>query len=128
MSIVVESDLRAIFRKAEEQLNASDSSGNPDLVPFYEDILDIYKRSEIDKGEFEQIFINDFDFTKECPWELVQLCMHHFRFDEYKLHLERKLKTAISENDWRAVPVIKYILESYQESWDDITLFYPENS
>ncbi len=124
MNSDIKPKLRAIFRKSEDRLGSKDSLGNPDLVPFCHDIVRIYNLSDTNKEEFEHVFIEDFDIFNECPWELTQLCMHHLKLSKYRTHLETKLKEAKCKSDWRAIPVINHILDSYQDNWDDKELFY----
>ena len=119
----IELKLREIFRKSEEVFSQDDSRGNQDLVPFCNQILELYNNTD-QKGVFEDIFIDDFDNQKECTWELAQLCMYHLKLPAYKEHLLAKLLVAKQTNDWRAIPVISDILNAYEYPWPDIDLFY----
>ncbi|GAB1270341.1 hypothetical protein NBRC116493_35950 [Aurantivibrio infirmus] len=124
----IKSKLREIFRKSEEVFGSPDSRGTPDLVPFCENILELYGKEEVDKNEFEEAFIEDFDTHKECTWELVQVCMYHLKLPKFKAHLVKRLEEAQNIPDWRAIPVIQHILSAYQEPWEDKELFYDKNS
>ncbi|WHI45952.1 hypothetical protein [Microbulbifer sp. VAAF005] len=124
----IRSKLREIFRKSEVVFAAPESLGNPDLVPFCEQILELYKLKDTVKEDFEETFIEDFDIFKECTWELAQVCMYHLRLKRYKAHLEKQLREAQSIPDFRAIPVIEHILDAYQDPWKDKELFYDQLS
>ncbi|WP_444932882.1 hypothetical protein [Microbulbifer sp. JTAC008] len=124
----IKSQLRIIFRKSEEVFGAENSLGTPDLLPFCNSILELYKAANDMHMEFEEAFIEDFDIHKECTWELAQVCMYHLRLPKYKTHLEKRLKEARSAPDWRAIPVIEHILNAYEDPWKDKEMFYDTNS
>ncbi|WP_445358792.1 hypothetical protein [Microbulbifer sp. ANSA005] len=120
--------LRKIFRESEEAFGHSDSAGTPCLVPYCEQIVELYRANSMEKGNVEKAFIDDFEHHHECTWELAQVCMYHLKLPKYKDYLQEKLKVAHDKNDWRSTAVISNILNAYEEPFEDKALFYGAQS
>ena len=80
------------------------------------------------KSQFEKAFIELSKKGPEFPWELISFCMHTFKWESLKNNFESLLNEAKTNNDLRAQPILIHILESFEDTWEDIDLhpYYSE--
>ena len=49
--------------------------------------------------------------------ETVEFCMHVLRWDDVRATFEEQLDASKGADDWRAIPVLLGLLESFRDDW-----------
>jgi hypothetical protein len=113
----------SLCKQAEDAYGSPESTGTPDLEPFGLRILELVRAHPELRTEFERAFCELWRRPDVGPWELVMFCMHSLRWPEVQRYYERELQRTIAQEDFRAHPIARDIVDSFRDDWEDRDLF-----
>ncbi len=111
--------LAALASKAEDALARAGSTLV--LEPYVVAALDLAKGNPDDRADLAGAFISL--TTAGGPWEFVAACMHALRWTEVRVAIAGHLDEAIRRDDWRAIPVLRSVVEAFENEWEDADMF-----
>jgi hypothetical protein len=113
----------SLCQQAEMAMRSPNSRGTPDLERFGLEILNLIEGHSDIRTDFEAAFCELWQRTPDTPWEIVMFCMHTLRWLNVRRFYEQQLQSAVARQDWRAEPVARRILDSFNDEWEDRDLF-----
>ena len=121
-------EFRSLCERAEAAYTRPDSHGDPDLLPFGQQILRLIAECPERQPDFEQAFRDLWHHRFIGPWELIPFCMHTLQWPSFRLFMEDIHRDAIKRQDFRCEPCARGVLESFHDDWDGGETFYAEVS
>jgi hypothetical protein len=98
------------------------SYNRPDLDKYGIQLLDLISQNHELKYDFEKAFIKLFQNYQKEAWELIPFCMHTLRWQSLEDFFTISLQQAKTARDFRTMPILDQILDSFNDNWEDIDL------
>lgn len=90
------------------------------VEPEFEKVLTLIQAHPECHVEFVDGFIEILKDAKKGPSELVSFCVHELRWNDLRSRLLEWMKTERSE---RVRPVLRDVLEAFEDDWRDADMF-----
>jgi hypothetical protein len=97
------------------------ASGAPEIIPFGAALVSLARRNPELREQMEAEFIASIG---SAPVELLEFCMHALRWENLMTYFKSQQVAAIARNDWRAEPFYRWLLEAFDDDWEDAKDFY----
>lgn len=113
-------DLERLALAAEVAIAGSGST--LDLEPIVTEAVRLVHTHPNERNELAASFVR-LGYGSGTPWEFVAACMHVLRWGEVKDGIQRTFDGAVAREDWRAIPILRNILNAFEDGWEDADLF-----
>lgn len=87
------------------------------IVPFVRDAEDLIRGYPEQRSHLATLILSEWA-NGRCAWEVLAHLMHLVRWVEVRAVIAKELKASISADDWRAIPVLRHVLDAWEDDWD----------